>query len=220
MIEFFKGLFSTGGSIENQPIDIEIKHAEEKQQLRLFIALLVIVIGFLGISLQSVSNNNTTTLELPPKLYESGNIKVGNGWANDVMFRVWGDWLVFNTATFAPGNIRDKLNEAIRFFDQDKLAVYQGQFGALTNMVVRHNITQTFTPRSSKPEMELYTDTDMVDIGSPQDEIKAAKLTYSGVVSQSIGSKPLPDKKCQYIVTIKLSGNHLYGYSYDTDCFK
>jgi hypothetical protein len=186
--------------------------------LKFIIGALIVVVGLMGIAYTNASNERYAQIDLPQSIVVQAPIKVGNGWANDMYFKVWADWMLNNTANFTPGDVKEKLNEAIRFFSHDKESEYSGQLGALSNLVIRNQLKQTFTVK--KTEITLYDDVDFQEVSNEPERVVAGVFTYKGVASQALGNSPMPDKDCSYSVAVRLEGGHLYGYSYNTDCFK
>lgn len=200
-------------------LDIEVRFSQKEFHLKLIISLLVVVIGMLSYAYTAASNDRYAQIDFPPNLIIQAPIKVGNGWANDMYFQVWADWTLNNTATFSPGDVKEKFNNAIRLFSQEKVSSYAGQLGALSNLVLRNQLKQTFTVK--KKDVTLYSDLDFSEVTTDPDKVIAAVFTYKGVATQSLGnSNSLPDKSCSYSIALRLEGGHLYQYSFNTDCFK
>lgn len=217
-MEFLNRLFNLSSNGDDAPVDIHEQHESEKKLLKFVIAVCVIIIGMLLLSNHNISKEKHMSVELPPQLYATGELKVGNGFANDFYFEVWAEWLVRSTSTFTAGDIHEKLNKALRFFEEEKLDKYTGIFGNLNNTVLRGNIKQTFLYK--KPIARYFQDTEFQDETTDISEIRSAVIEFPGVASQIIKGKIQPDKECKYVVSIKLEGTHLFGSTYDTNCFK
>lgn len=209
------------GFTENSPgakLDIEERHNSQMKFMMGVVAVLLMTIGLIGLAYMSLNRSRVVNVEIPPTIYGEPSIKVGNGWANDLYLKVWAEWLLNTTANFTPGDVKDKFNEALRFLHPDKVSEYSGSMGALSNLVIRNQLKQTFLAK--KPTATYYSDSDFNKIASDDQEISAAVFVFDGIATQSLGNANLPDRKCKYTISIKLEGGHLYGSSFDTDCFK
>lgn len=219
MFDNLKARFGFSDQHDGARLDIEERGKQQMSFMKFVIAVLIVAIGLMGLAMSNLSSDRTVTVEIPSTIYEEPMIKVGNGWSNDFYMKIWADWLINTTANFTPGDVKEKFGEAIRFFKQDKVADYVGQFGALSNLVIRNQLRQTFTIKGV-PKVTYYDDTDFQEPTSDEHHIRSAVFEYSGVVTQSLTNSAIPDHECKYTISIKFVGGHLYGNSYDTDCFK
>lgn len=202
---------------DSSEIDIVERHNKQLDLYKHALSIAAIVIGLMGYAMMDLKENLVTRVELPAVIYKQSEIKVGNGWANDLYFRVWSDWLVNSTANFQPGDIKDKLNNALRFLDPAKVPSYVGSLGALNNLVLRNQISQTFVAKKVTPT--FYSDTEFSNTTNDAQQIKSAIFVYTGLATQAINRQAQPDRACDYTVSIKLEGGHLYASSYNTTCF-
>jgi hypothetical protein len=219
MFEKLKARFGFSEDHDGARLDIEERGKQQMNFMKFIIAVLVVAIGLMGLAMTNISHERTITVEIPSTIYAEPMIKVGNGWSNDFYMKVWADWFINKTANFTPGDVKSKFGEAIRFFEQDKVADYVGQFGALSNLVIRNQLRQTFTIKG-EPKVTYYDDPDFQTPSSEEEHIRSAVFEYSGVVTQSLSNSVIPDHDCKYTISIKFQGGHLYGNSYDTNCFK
>lgn len=199
-------------------ISLEEKFNQRERTLKFTIAALVAAIGFIGIALMNAEKEKYASIEIPGTIYAATPIKVGNGWTNDMMLKVWGDWLINTTANVNPADVKEKLNEGLRVFSQEKMSLYASQLGALSNTVLRNQMKQVFAIK--KTNATYYGDTDFKNVVTEEDKIKSAVFEYQGVATQTLNNGLLPDRSCTYKVSFVFDGGHLYCNTYDTDCFK
>lgn len=199
-------------------ISVEERADQRDSTYKFIIAILVVAIGLMGVAYTNAANDRFASVEIPGTVYAETPLKVGNGWTNDMMMKVWADWMLNKTSSVTPGDVKENFNEVIRFFSQEKVSNYAGQLGALSNLVIRNQLKQQFTVK--KWNATYYEDIDFQVVSNGEEKIRGAVFEYNGVATQSLGNNPLPDRECKYTIAIKFEGGHLYGYSYDTDCFK
>lgn len=218
LIEDIKEKLGFSDNTLGTKISIEEKYEQRETTFKFFIAILVLVIGIMGIAYLNAAKDKYAVIEIPGTIYAETPLKVGNGWTNDMMLKVWADWLVNTTSNINPADVKEKLNEGMKMFSQSKLSLYSGQLGALSNLVIRNQLKQVFTIKNVSPV--YYSDVDFKNVTSGDEQIRSAIFEYKGVATQILNSSALPDRQCSYKISLVFEGGHLYCTTYDTDCFK
>lgn len=216
-IESLKEKFGFSDDTLGNKISLEEKFEARENAYKFAIAGLILGISLMGFGYVNSTSDKYAVVEIPGTIYAETPLKVGNGWTNDMLMKVWADWILNTTSNVSASDVKDKFNQCLRVFAQEKVGLYATQLGALSDMVIRNQLKQQFTTKTLNAT--YYSDTDFKNKTDGQDKVKSAEFEYKGVATQTINNSLLPDKQCGYKISMVFNGGHLYINTYNTDCF-
>jgi len=106
--------------------------------LALIISLLLVVK-----SLISIASNKTIVVQVP-QFMESGNYIIGNTFASESVYKMWGKVWVQDIANFSYQNIRQKYENIYPFLDQQTIYKSKAELLKFIDFVENNFVTQTF----------------------------------------------------------------------------
>jgi hypothetical protein len=107
--------------------------------------VLVVIIVILTLGYFRLSRNIEMTLEIPPILRETGTLKVGYQEANDLYFKVWGQYFVDEYTSLDHKNASKKLNKLLAMIEAKKAVLYQPKLEKKANYIISNKINQRYT---------------------------------------------------------------------------
>jgi hypothetical protein len=107
----------------------------------------LLVLGVIGY--MNITKKLTMTMEIPSTIRESGTLKVGYQDANDLYFKVWGQWFVDEYSSLEPKNASKKLTMLLSLVDAEKAVLYRPLFEKKKNHIKTNKITQKYIPTPS-----------------------------------------------------------------------
>lgn len=185
----------------------QLDYLLERNRLLIFFALfqiaviIMLIVGYFGLKKDLVLR-----VDIPPKLYQTGTLYVGSIKANDLYYKVWGEYLVRQFANFSSDTIGKHLNNVLYMLDPDKVTFYQHLFAKKLQSVTENQMVREFTQTS---------------ISVKSDSGENGVVTIKGVAKENIGNGlSISYKKCIYTLKMKVENYHLFVESIDEKCFE
>ena len=185
----------------------QLDYLIERNRLLIFFVLfqiaviIMLIIGYLGLKKDLVLR-----VDIPPKFYQTGMLYVGSMKANDLYYKVWGEYLVRELANFSPDTIGKHLNNVLYMLDPDKVTFYQHLFAKKLQSVTENQMVREFIPSTVSVE---------------SDNGENGTVIVKGVAKENIGNGlSISYKKCTYTLKMKIENYHLFVESIDEQCIE
>jgi hypothetical protein len=120
---------------------VETHKRDAFTKLLLGILIILLVFGYMRIS-----KNMQMTMEVPATLRESGKISIGYDSANDLFFKVWGEYFVDEYTSLSPQNVTTKLNHLLSMTESQKAVVYKELLDKKAMYIKKNRISTKYTP--------------------------------------------------------------------------
>ena len=172
----------------------------ENKYLTFMSFIFIVIIVYLLISISKLEEKIKISVEIPPKIYQTGKIYVGYEEANDLFYKLWGEYVAREIGNYSPVNIDEKINKVLYLFAPSQIIKAQSDFLKFAKNVKNNLITNTFIPYKTKAN-------------------KNGEVIVEGLAHQSVGNNLLNKTfLCKYNMKFKIEDYHLFLYKFITDC--
>lgn len=157
-----------------------------------FAVIIILIIGYLNLKGSVVVH-----VEIPPKLYDSGQLRIGSKKADKLYFKMWGRYIVEHMASYTPDTIENKYSETLYMLHPAVITKYRSKFINKIDLVKKNLITNKFF---------------LVDFNTyAKDNFSTAIFKAHGVSKLNVGDGlSIEYQSCTYEVSMKLEGYHLF----------
>ena len=181
----------TGGQkyfdIINEYVD---QHKKDVFITLVFVVLLItLAMGYFGLK-----NKMILKVQIPPVVHERGELVVGYKGANELFYRVWGEWFTSEYASLDYHNVSERLNKILEMVESDKAVVYSKPFQKKADHIKDNRITQHYIP--SKQDI----------MSEPQNGMWI--FHSEGLLEEKI-SNITTKKHCEYNIGMRIVNYHL-----------
>lgn len=200
-------------SIGRSYLDAKDKAIEGKRIATYITASMLIVVFIQGMAILSILSSRQTIVKLPPTLYPTQVVlKVGNSFANDKYFEVWGLWAAMEIASYKPSNIAEQVNNVLGFFSKDARLKFEGPLRMIAENTQKNMIERRFVRRKVTTEVQKER---VFGEGG-----ETAIVTVEGTSDEILMNQRPASKNCQYKFVLKMDGGNLYAEDFFTDCYQ
>ena len=149
--------------------------------LQLMLGGILLVLFILSYGYYTLANEKTIVISMPPY----GEFEVARMRAEPLYFRVFGDYVLSNMASFSPNTISDKLIRAANIFERNTYLLKKSEFDNYYKAIVTNKI-----------EQEYHYDENEVDVVLKEAGSRA-EVIYKGVATQKIANLTKIKKQCK-----------------------
>lgn len=176
---------------------------ERNRMLVFFVFVLIAILIILVQGYLSMRNNLKLTIDLPPKIYVSGQLQVGGGDANKLYYRVWGEYIARMLGTYSPSTIRTNMQNISYILDPAEEVKYQTAFAKKIDFV------------ESNIEVKRSRFYSFKVTGEPE----SADLTAKAIVKSDIGNGlKVESSDCTYTIGMNTSDYKIYVSKLQEEC--
>lgn len=161
------------------------------------IIIVVLLIGYLRLTSQK---------EFAVFLPDYGIAKVGRMKANELYYKVWGDYVISRIADFTPTTIQHNVEQASVIFDSSSWNHQKPHIDKYVKVIEDNSISQEFKFNDDDVKIEISKD------GSK------AILQYTGIAHQNINKLSQQTIKCVYRFGFFVADGKPYQESIYTNC--
>lgn len=170
--------------------------------LQLMLGGILLVLFILSYGYYTLANEKTIVISMPPY----GEFEVARMRAEPLYFRVFGDYVLSNMASFSPNTISDKLIRAANIFERNTYLLKKSEFDNYYKAIVTNKI-----------EQEYHYDENEVDVVLKEAGSRA-EVIYKGVATQKIANLTKIKKQCDYKFTFFLNDGRIFQDGIFTNC--
>jgi hypothetical protein len=174
---------------------------ENKYLTYMSIFLLIIIFYFL-MAISKLEEKINIKVEIPPKLYQTGQIYVGYEKANDLFFKLWGEYVAKEIGNYSPVDIDEKIKHILYLFAPERIVKANADFLEFAKNIKQNMISNTFTPYKVK--------------GNSKGEVVVEGLAHKNVGADLLKETYL----CMYKMKFKIVDYHIFLDKFITDCKK
>jgi hypothetical protein len=183
----------------------EYIETHKKDALTKLIFGTLLVLGVIGY--MNITKKLTMTMEIPTTIRESGTLQVGYNGANDLYFKVWGQYFVDEYTSLEPRNASKKLTALLSMIDSEKAIFYRPLFEKKKNHIKTNKIVQKYTPSPSSEKI------------LPQKQDGMTIFHSQGLMVETIGRVKIK-KSCKYNIGLSVENYSLMFRLVSEECKK
>lgn len=170
--------------------------------LQLMLAGILLVLLILSYGYYTLANEKSVTISMPPY----GEFEVARMKADPLYYRVFGDYVLSNMASFNSSTIKDKLVRAASIFERETYLLKKSEFDNYYRAIVTNKIEQEYRYDENTVEVALK------DAGA------RAEVTYKGYAEQKIANITKIKKQCDYKFSFFLNDGRIFQDGVYTNC--
>lgn len=148
----------------------------------------------------------TSQKEFAVHIPDYGIVKVGRMKANELYYKVWGDYVVSRIANFTPTTIRHNVEKASVIFDKASWNHQKPHIDKYMKVIEDNSISQDFSFNDDDVKLQISKDG------------KNATLQYTGTAHQDINKLSQQTIKCSYTFGFFVDDGRPYQESISTNC--
>jgi hypothetical protein len=165
----------------------------------------IIAILFLLIGYFSLKENIAIRVDLPPKIYQTGTLLIGSQKANDLYYKVWGQFAVEIASNYSPETVEKKYNQLSFLLNPEKVSKHMNKFLEKIQNVQRNLITHEFV--RGPTVVKLFN-------GKNKANVKIV-----GIATKNVGNGlELEYELCEYNVGMSIDNYHLFIDAFREKC--
>ncbi|WP_456470004.1 TraE/TraK family type IV conjugative transfer system protein [Caminibacter sp.] len=174
----------------------------ENRYLTFMSFIFIIIIIYLLVSISKLEEKIKISVEIPPKIYQTGQIYIGYEKANSLFYKLWGEYVAREIGNYSPVDIDEKIKKVLYLFAPERIIKAQADFNSFADNIKNNLITNTFTPYKVR--------------GNNKGEVVVEGLSHKKVGANLLNETYL----CLYKMKFKIVDYHLFLEKFITDCKK
>ncbi|CAA6804714.1 MAG: TraE-like protein [uncultured Campylobacterales bacterium] len=165
-----------------------------------FAVIIILIIGYINLKGSVVVH-----IEIPPKIYDSGQLRIGSKKADKLYFRMWGRYIVENMSSYNADTIENKYSETLYMLHPSIITKYKHKFTEKIDIVKSNLIKNDFFLVDSNTYVS--------------EEFSSATFKANGVSKLNVGDGLATEyQSCTYEISMKLEGYHLFVNDLQENC--
>lgn len=181
--------------IGGQYLDKINDYVDKNKKDTFTVTLLGVIIFLLVIGYINVRSDMVMSITLPQTIKSEGEVRVGYNKANDLFYKVWGQYIVSQYTSLSPTNASGKLNEILNIVESFKGPIYSPQFQKKIEYIKSNGIVQTYIPGK--------------EIVLPEKQNDLTIFHTEGILEERIGSTIIKSS-CEYNIGMEIDNYTIF----------